>query len=183
MVTSYCFLFGIPYYSKHWIFSLDNNRYMKEGSSLTVMGMLSRKNGVLMIVPLPEPLTTGCALRKFLLPIDVDGLVLIYHRDDSVVTNQITWILVLIVASCDQKTSSWGEFCSMTAFSQCFQIYLLSSLSCLDSLYIYFISDWTWSSCTFNRKSKKWIWIIFYLYQLPSLLLGWVDATELALRK
>lgn len=75
-------------------YSLDINRYIKEGSSLTVMGMLSRKNGVLTIIPPPEPVTTGCMLRKFLLPIDVDGLVLRYHGDDSVVTsacnNQIT---------------------------------------------------------------------------------------------
>ena len=54
---------------------------------MTVMGMLSRKSGTLTILPLPEPITTGCLLGKCLLPVDVDGLVLRYHRDDSGLTS------------------------------------------------------------------------------------------------
>lgn len=50
--------------------------YIKEGSHVTVMGMLSKKSGVLMIIPAPEPITTGCLFRKLLLPIDIDGLIL-----------------------------------------------------------------------------------------------------------
>lgn len=47
-----------------------------EGTCLTVMGMLSRKNGVLVIVPLPETISTDCLVQKFLLPVDIDGLLL-----------------------------------------------------------------------------------------------------------
>ncbi|XP_064965540.1 uncharacterized membrane protein At1g16860-like isoform X2 [Musa acuminata AAA Group] len=50
--------------------------YVIEGTCLTVMGMLSRKNGVLVIVPLPETISTDCLLQKFLLPVDIDGLLL-----------------------------------------------------------------------------------------------------------
>ncbi|RWW47255.1 hypothetical protein BHE74_00046778 [Ensete ventricosum] len=50
--------------------------YVMEGTCLTVMGMLSRKNGVLVIVPLPETISTDCLLQKFLLPVDIDGLLL-----------------------------------------------------------------------------------------------------------
>nr|XP_010919348.1 uncharacterized membrane protein At1g16860 [Elaeis guineensis]XP_010919349.1 uncharacterized membrane protein At1g16860 [Elaeis guineensis] len=61
--------------------------YIKEGSSLTVMGMLSRKNGALMIVPPPEPFSTGCLLQKFLLPADIDGVVLKFSGKNSSMTN------------------------------------------------------------------------------------------------
>lgn len=40
------------------------------------MGVLSRKSGALMIVPPAEPLSTGCLLKNFLLPVDFDGLLL-----------------------------------------------------------------------------------------------------------
>nr|CAD1844491.1 unnamed protein product [Ananas comosus var. bracteatus] len=50
--------------------------YIKEGRSLTVMGILSRKSGVLMIIPPAEPISTGCLLKNFLLPVDFDGLLL-----------------------------------------------------------------------------------------------------------
>ncbi|XP_072987441.1 uncharacterized membrane protein At1g16860-like [Typha latifolia] len=70
---------------KNWLeerhFSADSllrleEGYIKEGRSLTVMGMLSRKSGAIMIVPLPEPIATGCLLQNLLLPVDVDGLLL-----------------------------------------------------------------------------------------------------------
>lgn len=63
------------------------DRYIKEGSCLTVMGMLSRKNGALMIVPPPEPFTTGCLLQNFLLPADIDGLVLKFSDKNWSMTN------------------------------------------------------------------------------------------------
>ncbi|WOL00092.1 hypothetical protein Cni_G08805 [Canna indica] len=47
--------------------------YVKEETLLTVMGMLSIKNGVPVIVPLPETISTDCLLQKFLLPVDIDG--------------------------------------------------------------------------------------------------------------
>ncbi|XP_020084484.1 uncharacterized membrane protein At1g16860-like isoform X2 [Ananas comosus] len=50
--------------------------YIKEGRSLTVMGILSIKSGVLMIIPPAEPISTGCLLKNFLLPVDFDGLLL-----------------------------------------------------------------------------------------------------------
>ncbi|ONK72715.1 uncharacterized protein A4U43_C04F22380 [Asparagus officinalis] len=65
--------------------------YIMEGSYLTVMGMLIRKSGVLTIVPPPEPISTGCLLGKFLLPIDVNGLVLRYlYRDDSSLSSSVS---------------------------------------------------------------------------------------------
>lgn len=63
------------------------DRHIKEGDSLTVMGMLSRKNGVLMIAPPPEPFSTGCLMQKFLLPVDVDGLVLKFFGKNSSMTS------------------------------------------------------------------------------------------------
>ncbi|XP_058085886.1 uncharacterized membrane protein At1g16860-like [Magnolia sinica] len=50
--------------------------YVKEGSSLTVMGVLQRNNDDVMIVQLPEPISTGCLWRRFLLPGDINGLIL-----------------------------------------------------------------------------------------------------------
>ncbi|XP_077248460.1 putative membrane protein At1g16860 [Tasmannia lanceolata] len=50
--------------------------YIKEGSSVTVMGVLNRNNGVAVIGQPPEPISTGCLWRRLLLPADIDGLVL-----------------------------------------------------------------------------------------------------------
>ncbi|KAG9452592.1 hypothetical protein H6P81_005496 [Aristolochia fimbriata] len=50
--------------------------YIKEGCSLTVMGVLTRNNGVAVIVQPPEPFSMGCLWRKFLLPFDIDALIL-----------------------------------------------------------------------------------------------------------
>ncbi|KAK9280490.1 hypothetical protein L1049_014182 [Liquidambar formosana] len=50
--------------------------YIKEGSSVTVIGMLHRNNDIVMIVQPPELISTGCLWRKLLLPVDVDGLIL-----------------------------------------------------------------------------------------------------------
>ncbi|OEL19074.1 putative membrane protein [Dichanthelium oligosanthes] len=51
-------------------------RYIREGMRLSVIGMLSKKNGDAMILPPPEPLSTGCVLLSCLLPAYFDGIVL-----------------------------------------------------------------------------------------------------------
>ncbi|XP_027108553.1 uncharacterized membrane protein At1g16860-like isoform X1 [Coffea arabica] len=48
--------------------------YIKEGSSVSVIGMCQRQNDTVMIVQPQETLSTGCLWRKLLLPVDVDGL-------------------------------------------------------------------------------------------------------------
>ncbi|CAN6249552.1 unnamed protein product [Urochloa humidicola] len=50
--------------------------YIREGMRLSVIGMLSKKNGDAMILPPPEPLSTGCVLMSCLLPSYFDGIVL-----------------------------------------------------------------------------------------------------------
>lgn len=50
--------------------------YIKEGSEVTVMGMVQRHENVLMIVPPRERVSTGCRWGKFLLPGNVEGLVI-----------------------------------------------------------------------------------------------------------
>ncbi|KAG8065528.1 hypothetical protein GUJ93_ZPchr0004g40446 [Zizania palustris] len=49
--------------------------YVSEGMRLSVIGILSKK-GDLMILPPPEPVSTGCVLLSFLLPTYFDGIVL-----------------------------------------------------------------------------------------------------------
>ncbi|CDP04466.1 unnamed protein product [Coffea canephora] len=50
--------------------------YIKEGSTVSVMGTVSRHDNVLMIVPPTEPMSTGCQWTRCLLPTYVEGLVL-----------------------------------------------------------------------------------------------------------
>ncbi|GER28330.1 ubiquitin-specific protease family C19-related protein [Striga asiatica] len=50
--------------------------YIKEGSTVSVMGIVQRNENVLMIVPPNEPFTTGCQWTKCTLPASFDGLVL-----------------------------------------------------------------------------------------------------------
>lgn len=50
--------------------------YISEGMQLSVIGILSKKNGDPMIFPPPEPISTGCVLLSFLLPTYFDGIVL-----------------------------------------------------------------------------------------------------------
>lgn len=52
------------------------DRYIQEGSIVTVVGMFRRIDDVLMIVPPPQIISTGCLWRRLFLPVDVDGLVL-----------------------------------------------------------------------------------------------------------
>ncbi|CAL5339865.1 unnamed protein product [Camellia sinensis] len=49
--------------------------YVKEGSVVSVIGMLHRSNDIVTIVQPPELISTGCLWKKLLLPIDVDGLI------------------------------------------------------------------------------------------------------------
>ncbi|KAF5728555.1 hypothetical protein HS088_TW21G00703 [Tripterygium wilfordii] len=51
--------------------------YIKEGSTVSVMGVVRRHDSVLMIVPPQEPVSTGCQWFRGLLPTYVEGLVLI----------------------------------------------------------------------------------------------------------
>lgn len=49
---------------------------IKEGSTVSVMGVVRRHDNVLMIVPPPEPISTGCQWSRCLLPTYVEGLIL-----------------------------------------------------------------------------------------------------------
>ncbi|KAJ8632386.1 hypothetical protein MRB53_025722 [Persea americana] len=60
--------------------------YVKEGSFVTVMGMLCKENDVVMIVQPPEPISIGCLWLRCLLPNNVDGLILKFSATDSVAT-------------------------------------------------------------------------------------------------
>ncbi|KAK3141919.1 hypothetical protein QOZ80_4BG0339890 [Eleusine coracana subsp. coracana] len=50
--------------------------YIREGMRLSVIGILSKKDGDAMILPPPEPISTGCMFRSCLLPTYFDGIIL-----------------------------------------------------------------------------------------------------------
>ncbi|XP_022845493.1 uncharacterized membrane protein At1g16860-like [Olea europaea var. sylvestris] len=50
--------------------------YIKEGSTVSVMGVVQRNDNVLMIVPPPEPFSTGYQWSKCILPASLEGIVL-----------------------------------------------------------------------------------------------------------
>ncbi|GAV59435.1 hypothetical protein CFOL_v3_02966 [Cephalotus follicularis] len=50
--------------------------YIKEGSTVSVMGVVQRNDNVLMIVPPPEPITTGCQWTHCIFPAGLEGIVL-----------------------------------------------------------------------------------------------------------
>ncbi|CAN4085067.1 unnamed protein product [Withania somnifera] len=50
--------------------------YIKEGSTVSVIGVVQRNENVLMIVPPPEPFTTGCQWLKCIFPASFEGIVL-----------------------------------------------------------------------------------------------------------
>lgn len=50
--------------------------YIKEGSTVSVMGVVQRNENVLMIVPPAEPFSTGCQWTSCIFPASFDGLVL-----------------------------------------------------------------------------------------------------------
>ncbi|KAK1434812.1 hypothetical protein QVD17_00566 [Tagetes erecta] len=50
--------------------------YVKEGSTVSVMGIVQRHNNVLMIVPPSDPVPTGCQWTGCFLPSSLEGIVL-----------------------------------------------------------------------------------------------------------
>ncbi|KAH7857899.1 hypothetical protein Vadar_017726 [Vaccinium darrowii] len=61
--------------------------YIKEGSTVTVMGVVRRHDNVLMIIPPAEPVSTGCQWARCLLPTYIEGLIL--TCDESQTANVI----------------------------------------------------------------------------------------------
>ncbi|KAJ7239939.1 hypothetical protein O6H91_Y440400 [Diphasiastrum complanatum] len=53
--------------------------FIKEGSTVTVLGVVQRHDNVLMIIPPPEPVSTGCQWTRFLLPATIDGIIVKVH--------------------------------------------------------------------------------------------------------
>ncbi|XP_039037552.1 uncharacterized membrane protein At1g16860-like isoform X2 [Hibiscus syriacus] len=49
--------------------------YIKEGSTVSVMGVVQRNDSVLMIVPPSEPITTGCQCAKCFFPAGLEGII------------------------------------------------------------------------------------------------------------
>ncbi|XP_057544508.1 uncharacterized membrane protein At1g16860-like [Amaranthus tricolor] len=56
--------------------------HVKEGSTVSVMGIVRRHDNILMIVPSTEPISTGCQWLRCLLPMFVEGLIL-YCEDNQ----------------------------------------------------------------------------------------------------
>ncbi|PON53167.1 Ubiquitin-specific protease family C19-related protein, partial [Parasponia andersonii] len=50
--------------------------YIKEGSTVSVLGVVQRNDNVLMIVPPLEPLSTGCQYMQCIFPSSLEGIVL-----------------------------------------------------------------------------------------------------------
>ena len=71
-------------------FFVSFSRYIKEGSCVSVIGMLRRNGEVAMIVEPPE-LSTGCLWRKLLLPVDVDGMILGVPEIEDTVNHSNSW--------------------------------------------------------------------------------------------
>lgn len=63
------------------------DRYIQEGSCVTVIGMLCKDNGIITIVQPPELIFTGCLWQRLLLPVEIDGLVIGVSNLTSLVTN------------------------------------------------------------------------------------------------
>jgi len=55
---------------------VNENRYIKEGSTVSVMGVVQRNENVLMIVAPGDAFTTGCQWGKCMLPGSLEGIVL-----------------------------------------------------------------------------------------------------------
>jgi hypothetical protein len=53
-----------------------NFRYIKEGSTVSVIGVVQRNDNVLMIVPSSEPLAAGWQWRRCTFPTSLEGIVL-----------------------------------------------------------------------------------------------------------
>jgi len=59
--------------------------YIKEGSTVSVMGVVQRNDNVLMIVPPPDPFTTGCQWPKCIFPATLQGIVLRCAMNNDVI--------------------------------------------------------------------------------------------------
>ncbi|XP_071713889.1 uncharacterized membrane protein At1g16860-like [Rutidosis leptorrhynchoides] len=57
--------------------------YIKEGSTVSVMGVISRHDNVLMIVPPTDPISTDCRWGCGLFPTYIEGLVLTYDESQN----------------------------------------------------------------------------------------------------
>ncbi|KAH9609609.1 hypothetical protein KSS87_014081 [Heliosperma pusillum] len=55
--------------------------YVKEGSTVSVMGVVRRHENIVMIVPPEDPISTGCQWLRCLLPMYIEGLIL--HCEDN----------------------------------------------------------------------------------------------------
>ncbi|KFK32204.1 hypothetical protein AALP_AA6G210700 [Arabis alpina] len=58
--------------------------YIKEGSTVSVMGMVRRHDNVLMIIPPEESVATGCKWWRCLLPTYVEGLIITCEENQNV---------------------------------------------------------------------------------------------------
>ncbi|KAL0398831.1 UNVERIFIED_CONTAM: putative membrane protein [Sesamum radiatum] len=57
--------------------------YIKEGSTVSVMGVVQRHENVLMIVPPAEPVSTGCRWPCCLVPTHIEGLILMCDESQN----------------------------------------------------------------------------------------------------
>ncbi|KAL3850915.1 hypothetical protein ACJIZ3_012797 [Penstemon smallii] len=57
--------------------------HIKEGSIVSVMGVIRRHENVLMIVPPTEPVSTGCQWPCCLLPTNIEGLILTWDETQN----------------------------------------------------------------------------------------------------
>ncbi|KAH9605363.1 hypothetical protein KSS87_011742 [Heliosperma pusillum] len=61
--------------------------YVKEGSTVSVMGVVRRHENIVMIVPPAEPVSTGFQWLRCLLPMYIEGLIL--HSEDSQTSEEV----------------------------------------------------------------------------------------------
>ncbi|CAL5345556.1 unnamed protein product [Camellia sinensis] len=60
-----------------------NEGYIKEGSTVSVMGVVRRHDNVLMIVPSTQPVSAGCQWIRCLLPTYIEGLILMCDESQN----------------------------------------------------------------------------------------------------
>lgn len=60
----------------NFLFHLFLCSYIKEGSTVSIMGIVRRNDNVLMIVPPSEPFPIGYQWSKCILPVNLEGLIL-----------------------------------------------------------------------------------------------------------
>ncbi|KAF9676451.1 hypothetical protein SADUNF_Sadunf08G0003400 [Salix dunnii] len=77
--------------------------YIKEGSTVSVMGVVQRNDNVLMIVPPPEPITTGCQWAKCIFPASLEDE-LLYDSSSSDYYLQSVWKTQLKLLICVEQS-------------------------------------------------------------------------------